>query len=159
MTVRHMQLMLNSSFVVATWLWNGETEASWIFFGAHMNVLREIWRTTVDKKGSFFLAEELKQYETVGRCLFLGCCGSRRKKTQVGFVPTASKERPRRVAAMMPPVASPAGTLRGGFGVMWFSYFWISICGCISTDNLKDAFYLIEYTLYNIMLNELFKWN
>lgn len=80
-----------------------------------MNVLREIWRTTVEKKGSFFLGGGV---ETVGRCLFLGCCGSRRKKTEVGFVPTASKERPRRVAAMMPPVASPAGTLRGGFGVM-----------------------------------------
>lgn len=60
--------------------------------------------------------------ETVGRCLFLGAAevGGKKlfEKTEVGFVPTASKERPRRVAAMMPPVASPAGTLRGGFGVM-----------------------------------------
>lgn len=40
------------------------------------------------------------------------------EKTEVGFAPTASKERPRRAAAMMPPVASPAGTLRGGFSVM-----------------------------------------
>ena len=84
-----------------------------------MNVLREIWRTTVEKKGSFFLAEELKQLAVV---CFLGAAevGGKKlfEKTEVGFVPTASKERPRRVAAMMPPVASPAGTLRGGFGVM-----------------------------------------